>query len=147
MNMRHEALLWSIAITAAIALGLIVVWGAIALAFSRPNFAPLYFAAAPYRQDDYSAEDMDAVRLNPLDPSLEQEVALGYQARVNPMPDVNYNPAIAPPAPADIPPLALTNPPPPANVPITPKPANPNKPDKKPPNPNKPDKTVKPHKP
>jgi hypothetical protein len=69
MNMRREAMLWSMAIAIAIALGLMVVWVAIALAFSRPNLEPLYFASAPYRQDDYSAEDVNSGRLSPLDPA------------------------------------------------------------------------------
>jgi hypothetical protein len=102
MNMRREAMIWSIAITAAIALGLVVVGGAIALTFSRPNFAPLYFAAAPYRQDDYSAEGVETVRLNPLDPSLEQEVILEDQARGVPVFKANYDLPIAPPVPNNV---------------------------------------------
>jgi hypothetical protein len=89
MTLRQEAVLWSIAITAAIVLGLTVVWAAIALAFSQPNLAPLYFAAAPYRQDDYSAEDVNLVRLNPLDPNLEQEALREDQARSSLVPQAN----------------------------------------------------------
>ena len=89
MNKRREAILWSMAIAAAIVLGLVVVWAAIALAFSRLNLAPLYFDAAPYRQDDYSAEGEDVARLNPLDPALEQEVILDDQARGSSVPTVN----------------------------------------------------------
>ena len=81
MNVRHEAILWGLAVAVAIALGLVVVRGAITVAFSQPNLAPLYFSAIPYRQDDYSTENELAVRLNPLDPSLEQEAILEDQAR------------------------------------------------------------------
>ncbi|PKN95264.1 MAG: hypothetical protein CVU44_00875 [Chloroflexi bacterium HGW-Chloroflexi-6] len=94
MNMRHEAILWSRAIAVAIVLGLAVVWAVIALAFSRPNLAPLYFAAAPYRQDDYSAEGEYVMRLNPLDPALEQEAIIEDLARGNPVfDDIDLNPA------------------------------------------------------
>ena len=81
MNRQREAILWGAAITASIALGLIVVWAAIALAFSQPVPVTLYFVAVPYRQDDYSAEGADIARLNPLDPSLEQESILEDEAR------------------------------------------------------------------
>jgi len=70
MNVRREAILWSITVTTAIVLGLAVVWVAIILAFSWPDLAPLHFAAVPYSQDDYSAEQPGAARLNPLDPAL-----------------------------------------------------------------------------
>ena len=73
MNKKREAILWSMMITTSIMLGLIVVWGAIVLAFSQTVLAPLYFVAAPYHQDDYSAEGVNAVRFNRLDPALEQE--------------------------------------------------------------------------
>src|SRR5438128_456292 len=90
MNTRREAILWSIAIAAAIALGLAVVWVAIVLAFSRPNLAPLYFASAPYRQDDYSADDTNAAQISPLDPALEQEAIREDQARGNPLFNAGY---------------------------------------------------------
>src|SRR5689334_23189121 len=90
MNMRHEAIVWSLAVGAAVILALAVVWGAIALAFSRPNLEPLYFSATHYRQDDYSAEGADTMRLSPLDPALEQEVILEDLARGNLVLKVNY---------------------------------------------------------
>ncbi len=89
MNMRREAVLWSLTIVIAIMLGLAVVWVAVALAFSRPNLAPLYFSAAPYRQDDYSAEGVNSGRFNPLDPALEQEVIFEDRARSF-TPDANH---------------------------------------------------------
>lgn len=89
MNKRRETILWSIAIAVTSALGLIVVWAVIALAFSQLTLAPLYFDAAPYRQDDYSTEGEDVARLNPLDPALEQEVILDDQARGSSVPTVN----------------------------------------------------------
>ena len=73
MNIKREAILWSMMIATAVMLGLIVVSGAIVLAFHQTVLAPLYFVAAPYYQDDYSAEGVDAVRFHPLDPALEQE--------------------------------------------------------------------------
>ena len=135
MNMRREAMLWSVAITAAVALGLVVVWAAIALAFRQLNFMPLYYVAASYSQDDYSAEGVNSARLNPLDPSLEQEVIFedktsGIQA---PHPKVVL-PAAQPLATQ--PPAAQ----PPATQPPTKKPPKPTKP----PNLNRPPKSTKP---
>jgi uncharacterized membrane protein YgcG len=95
MNMKREAALWSVAITAAVALGLVVVWAALALAFNQPNFTPLYYVAAPYSQDDYSAEGVDSARLNPLNPSLEQEVNFDGQ----PSGTHTSNPVIVAPEP------------------------------------------------
>jgi uncharacterized membrane protein YgcG len=94
MNMRREAMIWSIAITASIALGLVVVWAAITFAFGRQNFAPLYYVAAPYSQDDYSAEGVDSARLNPLDSSLEQEIILIGPAITTPV--STLEPIVAP---------------------------------------------------
>ncbi len=133
MNRRREAILWGIAITASFALGLIVVWAAIALAFSRPNPVPLYFAAAVYRQDDYSAEGVDTVRLNPLDPSLEQEAIREDEARNNLSLNVTplkladqATPTVALPVSANTPPTqAATNAPVPAPT-DTPLPASTN---------------------
>ena len=73
MNKKREAILWSMMVTISVVLGLIVVWGAVVLAFRQTVLAPLYFVAAPYHQDDYSAEGVNAVRFNRLDPALEQE--------------------------------------------------------------------------
>src|SRR5689334_15139893 len=97
MNTRRETLLWSLTILMAIALGLTVVWVAITLAFSQPNIAPLYFAAIPYSQDDYSAEAVGAARLSPLDPALELEVMREDQALGTPMPVANQPQVPAPP--------------------------------------------------
>lgn len=116
--MRREAVLWSLAIAAAIILGLVVIWAAIALAFGQPNLAPLYFSAAPYRQDDYSAENVTTARLNPLDPNLVEEVLLEDQARGLPVLKISYfleppNPAVSTPipsAPANQPLPAATDP-------------------------------------
>jgi hypothetical protein len=91
MNMRREATLWSITVSAAVATGLAVIWAAIALAFSQPNRAPLYFAVAAYRQNDYSADSVDVVRLEPLDPGLEQEAAVEDKARSKITPEAEYN--------------------------------------------------------
>ncbi|HET7143241.1 MAG TPA: hypothetical protein VFI68_04395 [Anaerolineales bacterium] len=155
MNKRREAMLWSITITSAIALGLVVVWMAITMAFGQQNLAPLHFVAAPYRQDDYSAESQDMVRLNPLDENLEQEVILEEQANssflLNPdgkLPLASSTPTNIPQTmPTNTPPSTLTNIPATSQQPNTPKPPktpkppNPNQP---PPNPNK---TPNPHKP
>lgn len=81
MSARREALIWSIVITLAIALGLVVVWAAIMLAFARPNLAPLYYVPAPYNQDDYSPEDVNAAYFSPLDEALEEEALREDQAR------------------------------------------------------------------
>src|SRR5690242_257316 len=90
MNMQREAVLWGLAIATAMAVGLIVVWSAIELAFSRPNLAPLYFSITRYRQDDYSTESEDAALLSPLDPGLEQEVIIEDLARGNLALKVHY---------------------------------------------------------
>lgn len=90
MNMRREAILWALAIGFAISLALMVIWGAIALAFGRPDLEPLYFSATHYHQGDYAADDTDSARLNPLDPALEQEVILEDLARGNLVLKVNY---------------------------------------------------------
>lgn len=158
-------MLWSITITSAIALGLVVVWMAIALAFGQQNLAPLHFVAAPYRQEDYSIESVDTLRLNPLDESLEQEIIIEEQANNSFLSEPNNDPTltsstatnILPTMPTNTLPSTLTNipalvqtnspSPTPINIPATPKPSktpkppNPNQP---PPNPNK---TPNPHKP
>jgi hypothetical protein len=108
MNPRREAMLWSISITGSIVLGLVVVWGAIVLAFDQPDLAPLHFAAASYRQDDYSAEVAGAVRFNPLDPGLEQEAVSEDRARNNPMFKVNH-PGLASPVSQTLTPAASTD--------------------------------------
>jgi hypothetical protein len=167
MNVRREAILWSITIISAIALGLIVVWAAIVLAFRRPNQVALYYSVAPYRQDDYSAESLDTPRLNPLDPNLEQEAILEDEARDALILDFNQltladqvSPSTTPAA--NIPVLTSTNlpvviststsMPAPANTSVPPRPENspqPTQPDKpgkptQPPTPDKPDKPPKP---
>ena len=165
MNKRREAMLWSITITSAIVLGLVVVWMAIAIAFGQQNLAPLHFVAASYRQDDYSIESVDTLRLNPLDESLEQEIILEGQPNISFPPEPNNDltvasstpintPSTVPtntpsPTPTNTPQIVPTNTPSPTptNIPATPKPPktlkppNPNQP---PPNPNK---TPNPHKP
>jgi hypothetical protein len=90
MSTQREAVLWGLAIATAMALGLIVVWSAIELAFSRPTLAPLYFSVTRYRQDDYSIESEDAALLSPLEPGLEQEVIIEDLARGNLALKVNY---------------------------------------------------------
>src|SRR3970040_2255897 len=89
MSMRREAVLWSMAIAAAAALGLGVVWAAIRLSLGRPALAPLDFAVARYRLADYSAGGVEAPRLNPLDPRLEEEAIVEDLARASLAPDVN----------------------------------------------------------
>ncbi len=140
MNMRREAVLWSMAIVAAIALGLVVVWAAIALAFNQPNLAPLYFAAAPYRQDDYSAEGADAGRLSPLDPGLEQEVMLEDQARGNPVLNIQYDFQATPKA-TRRPASTNTSVPAPTNTTVTPGPTKTPEPTKAPKSTNTPEPT------
>lgn len=142
-------MLWSITITSAIVLGLVVVWMAIAIAFGQQNLAPLHFVAASYRQDDYSIESVDTLRLNPLDESLEQEIILEGQPNISFPPEPNNDLTVASSTPINTPSTVPTNTPSPTptNIPATPKPPktlkppNPNQP---PPNPNK---TPNPHKP
>jgi hypothetical protein len=126
MNKRRETMGWSMVIVAAIALGLVVVWAAIMLAFSRLNLAPLYFDAAPYRQDDYSAEGVDVARLNPLDPALEQEVIFEDLARSSPVPKIKStaptNTPLPKPTNTHLPLPTSTSQPAPTNTSVAPSP-------------------------
>jgi hypothetical protein len=126
MNKRRETMGWSMVIVAAIALGLVVVWAAIMLAFSRLNLAPLYFDAAPYRQDDYSAEGVDVARLNPLDPALEQEVIFEDLARSSPVPNIKStaptNTPLPKPTNTHLPLPTSTSQPAPTNTSVAPSP-------------------------
>ena len=140
-------------ITSAIGLGLLVVSMAITTAFGQQRLVALDFVAAPYRQDDYSADNVDTPRLNPLDEGLVKEIVLEDPANSIFLADTGNAPTVPASIPTNIsvsiPAAVPTNTP----APIA-NPTNGNKPPSnptKPPNPNKPppnpNKTPNPHKP